>query len=165
MYVLIVIVMEKNSKYDLFLLIFIFLFFFFCSKSIAYSEEYFLSLKNNEVNLRFGPSFEYPIKLAYKKKYLPVLIIGEFETWRKIKDYQNNSGWIHVSQLSKKKSAINIKNNSIIYKKPTIFSKPIAKLETGRLVLIKKCKIKWCKITSGKYSGWIEKNYLWGKIN
>ena len=156
--------MEKNSKYDLFLLIFIFLFFFFCSKSIAYSEEYFLSLKNNEVNLRFGPSFEYPIKLAYKKKYLPVLIIGEFETWRKIKDYQNNSGWIHVSQLSKKKSAINIKNNSIIYKKPTIFSKPIAKLETGRLMLIKKCKIKWCKITSGKYSGWIEKNYLWGKI-
>ena len=165
MYVLIVIVMEKNNKYDLFLLIFIFLFFFFCSKSIAYSEEYFLSLKNNEVNLRFGPSFEYPIKLTYKKKYLPVIIIDQSETWRQIKDFENNLGWIHISQLSKRKSAINIINNSVIFKKSTIYSKPIAKLELGRLVLIKKCKEKWCKITTGGFTGWIFESSLWGKIN
>ena len=122
-------------------------------------------MKNNEVNLRQGPSFEYPIKLIYKKKYLPVIVIDRSETWRKINDFENNSGWIHISQLSKKKSAINKKNNSIIYKRSTIFSKPIAKLETGRLVLIKKCNIKWCKINSGEYSGWIEKNHLWGKVN
>ena len=64
------------------------------------------------------------------------------ETWRHVKDFENNSGWIHISQLSKKKSAINIVNDSILYKKSTIYSKPIAKLEIGRLVLIKKCKIK-----------------------
>ena len=87
------------------------------------------------------------------------------DTWRKIKDFQNNSGWIHISQLSKKKSALNKKKNSIIYKKPTIYSKPMAKLEIGRLVLVKKCEIKWCKITSGSYKGWIFKNSLWGKIN
>ena len=114
--------------------------------------------------MRQGPSFEHPIKFIYKKKYLPLEIIDKFETWRKIKDFQNNSGWIHISQLSKKKSAINIKKGSIFYKKPTIFSEPIAKLENGRLVLIKKCKVKWCKITSEKYTGWIEKKYLWGKI-
>ena len=114
--------------------------------------------------MRQGPSFEYPIKLTYNKKYLPVIILDKSETWRKIKDFENNSGWIHISQLSKKKSAINIKKNSIIFKKPTIFSKPVAKVETGRLILIKKCKIKWCKITSGAYGGWILKNALWGKI-
>ena len=86
------------------------------------------------------------------------------ETWRKIKDFENNSGWIHISQLSKKKSALNIKNNSVLFKKPTIYSKPIAKLEAGRLVLIKKCKVKWCKIASGGFRGWIYKNSLWGKI-
>ena len=78
--------------------------------------------------------------------------------------FEKNSGWIHISQLSKKKSAINIKNNSILYKKPTIYSEPIARLEIGRLVLIKKCKEKWCKITTGGYSGWIFKDSLWGKI-
>jgi len=151
--------MKKNKKYYL-----IFLFLFFLPKSFAIESVNFLSLKNNEVNLRQGPSFEYPIKLIYKKKYLPVIIIDKLETWRKINDFENNSGWIHISQLSKKKSAINIKNNSLLYKKPTIYSKPIAKLEVGRLVLIKKCKTKWCKITSGNFSGWIYKNSLWGKI-
>ena len=151
--------MKKNYKYYLFFLTI----FFFSSKLIANENLGFLSLKNNEVNIRQGPSFEYPIKFIYKKKYLPVEILDKSETWKKIKDFNSNTGWIHTSQLSKKKSAICIKNNSILYKKPTIFSKPVAKLEVGRLVLIKKCKMKWCKITSGKFSGWIEKNYLWGK--
>jgi len=91
--------------------------------------------------------------------------LDKSETWIKIKDFENNSGWIHISQVSKKKSAINKKNNSVIYKKPTIFSKPVAKLEIGRLVLIKRCKVEWCKITSGGFSGWVYKNSLWGKIN
>ena len=124
----------------------------------------FLTLKNNKVNLRQGPSFKHPIKLIYKKKYLPVIIINKIETWREIKDHQSNSGWIHVSQLSKRKSGINIIENSIIYKKPTVYSKPIVILKTGRLVLIKKCKKNWCKISSGGFSGWILKNSLWGKI-
>ena len=157
--------MKKINKCHIFFIILFFSNLFLISKIYANEDNFFLSLKNQEVNLRQGPSFEYPIKFTYKKKYLPIVIIDKSESWRKIKDFENNSGWIHISQLSKKKSAINIKNNSILYKKPTIFSKPIAKLETGRLVLIKKCKIKWCKITSGKYNGWIEKNYLWGKIN
>ena len=154
--------MIKNKKKCRIYLVLFFLVLF--TKSFADENTIFLSLKNNEVNLRQGPSFEYPIKFTYKKKYLPVLIIDKFETWRKIKDFNKNSGWIHISQLSKKKSAINIKNNSIIYKKSTIFSKPLAKLEIGRLVLIKKCKATWCKITSGGYSGWIFKGSLWGKF-
>ena len=156
--------MKKNNKHYLIILVLFFSILFFFSKSSANENVNFLSLKNNEVNLRQGPSFEYPIKLTYKKKYLPILILGKSETWRKIKDFESNSGWIHVSQLSKKKSAINKKNNSVLYKKPTIYSKPIAKLEIGRLVLIKKCQTKWCKITSGGFKGWVFKSSLWGKL-
>ena len=156
--------MEKNNKHYLIILVLFFSILFFFSKSSANENVNFLSLKNNKVNLRQGPSFEYPIKLTYKKKYLPILILGKSETWRKIKDFESNSGWIHVSQLSKKKSAINKKNNSVLYKKPTIYSEPIAKLEIGRLVLIKKCQTKWCKITSGGFKGWVFKSSLWGKL-
>ena len=156
--------MKKNNQKYLISLVLFFSILSFLPKLLANEKINFLSLKNNEVNLRQGPSFKYPIKLTYNKKYLPVIILDKSETWRKIKDFENNSGWIHVSQLSKKNSAINIKNNSILFKKPTIYSKPIAKLETGRLVLIKKCKIEWCKISSGNYVGWVFKNTLWGKI-
>ena len=94
---------------------------FFIPKCFAKESIIFLSLKNNEVNLRQGPSFEYPIKFVYKKKYLPVEILDESDTWKKIKDFENNSGWIHTSQLSKKKSAICKKKNSVLFKKPTVF--------------------------------------------
>ena len=153
-----------NNKYYLIFLVLLFSILCFLPKSFANESKKFLSLKNNKVNLRQGPSFEYPIKLIYKKKYLPVIILDKSETWRHIKDFENNSGWIHISQLSKKKTALNSKDNSILYKKPTIFSKPIAKLEMGRLVLIKKCNIEWCKITSANFTGWITKDSLWGKI-
>jgi len=156
--------MRKNSKN--FLIFFSLFCCFFFNFLFSYANENinFLSLKNKEVNLRAGPSFDHPIKLIYKKKYLPVIILDKFETWREIKDFENNSGWIHISQLSKRKAAINIKKYSILYKKSTIYSKPIAKLEKGRLVLIKKCKPQWCKIETGGYKGWVIKKNLWGRI-
>ena len=95
----------KNKKNYLVFLITSLLVLPFFSKLYANESKKFLSLKNNEVNLRQGPSFKYPIKLIYKKKYLPVLILDTSETWRKIKDFNNNYGWIHVSQLSKKKNS------------------------------------------------------------
>ena len=152
--------MKKINKYYLF-----FLLIFFANLSFASEDHFFLSLKKNEVNLRQGPSLEYPIKLIYKKKYLPVIILDKSGPFRKIRDFENNTGWIHIALLTKKKSALNKKNNSILFKKPTIYSKPIAKLETGRLVLIKKCNQKWCKISSGEFIGWINKSFLWGKID
>jgi SH3-like domain-containing protein len=154
--------MKKRNKFYLFFLFLLFL--LFTSKSYTAENKKFLSLKNNKVNLRQGPSFRYPIKLTYNKKYLPVFILDQSDAWRKIGDLENNTGWIHISQLTKKKAAINIKNNTILYKKPTIFSKPIAKIEIGRLLLIKKCKIKWCKVRSENYKGWVFKDSLWGKI-
>ena len=156
--------MKKTNKYYLFFLVLFFLLETFISSSLASDDKKFLSLKKNEVNLRQGPSLEYPIKLIYKKKYLPVIILDKSGPFRKIRDFENNTGWIHVALLSKKKSAINIKDNSILYKKPTIYSKPIAKLESGRLVLVKKCKVKWCKIKSGDYQGWVYIKNLWGRI-
>ena len=152
----------ENKKKIIIYTFFLLLIFEF--KSNADVNSNFLSLKNNEVNLRQGPSFDHPIKFIYKKKYLPLIILDKSETWRKIMDFDNNSGWIHISQLSKKKSGINKKENSIIYKKPTIYSKPLARLESGRLLLISKCKKKWCKVKTGNFNGWILKKNIWGKI-
>ena len=126
------------------------------------AEEYFLTLRNDKVNLRQGPSFEYPIKLFYKKKFLPVLVQEKFENFRKIRDHENNTGWIHISQLSKKKAVIVIDDQAYIFSSNTIYSKPLAISKNGKLLLIKKCKKDWCKISSKNIKGWIKKESLWG---
>ena len=138
-------------------------FFYFIFFSSFANEEYFLSLRNNEVNLRLGPSFDYPIKIIYKKKYLPVLVKDKSDNFRKIQDHENNSGWIHISQLSKKKSGITIED-IILYKRPTIYSKPLANIKIGRLLIVSKCKENWCKIKTEKYSGWVKKSSVWGRL-
>ena len=136
---------------------------FIVNNSFA-ETEYYLTLRSNKVNLRQGPSLSHPIKLVYKKKFLPVLVLDKSYNFRKIKDHENNSGWIHISQLSKKKAALNNKDKSIIFRKPSEYSKPLAVVQKGRLCLINKCKIDWCKIKTGQFVGWIKKENLVGRL-
>ena len=145
------------------IIISLFIFLIFSNFSSAFAE-YYLTLRSDEVNLRHGPSFSHPIKLIYKKKFLPVLVIDKSYNFRKIIDHENNSGWIYVGKLSKKKAALNNFDNSIIFKRPSFYSKPIVSLEKGRLCIVKKCKKEWCKIITGNYSGWIEKQKLKGRL-
>jgi len=141
------------------LIIFLSLFFF----SITNAEEIFLSLKKNKVNVRYNPSFESPIKYIYKKINLPIKQIDKKENWRRIIDLKNNSGWIHRSQLKPINSIISLKNK-ILFKKPSLFSKPIAQIKKGRILVIKKCENNWCKVESNKFHGWIQTDNIWGLI-
>jgi SH3-like domain-containing protein len=132
---------------------------------ILYSmDEYFLTLRNDEVNLRQGPSFDYPVKIFYKKKFLPVLVQDKSGNFRKIRDHENNSGWIHISQLSKKKAAITVDDDLILFNNSTIYSNPVALIKKGRLVKINKCKDNWCKVKTGNFKGWLKKKNLWGLL-
>ena len=142
-------------------ILFIIIFFFIETNSYT-KDEYFLTLRYDKVNLRQGPSKEYPVKIFYKKKFLPVLVQDISDNFRKVRDHENNTGWIHISQLSKKKAAIIIEDEQILFHKPTIYSKPIAILKKGRLARIIKCKENWCKAQSNKYKGWLKTDGLWG---
>jgi len=146
----------------MFKIIFLLLLIIFSTNNVYADEKnYFLMLKNKKVNVRYGPSFDYPIKFIYKKKFLPVEIIDKKENFRKIIDHKKNSGWIHISQLKKANSII-VLENKILFKKSTKFSKPLAKLKRGRLVIVKKCKLLWCNVEAENYTGWIDKNNVWG---
>ena len=150
--------MLKNN-----LIIFIITFIFF-QISYVNSEEIFMSLKKSKVNVRYGPSFDFPVKYIYKKINLPIKQIDKKENFRRIIDFKKNSGWIHLSQLKKVNSVITIKDK-ILFEKPTIFSKPFANIKKGRLLIIKKCEKDWCKVHTEEYEGWIDNKNLWGKIN
>ena len=133
----------------------------FFSKTAFAENNYFLMLKNNKVNVRYGPGFDYPIKYIYKKKNLPIKVIDKKENFRRIIDFKNNSGWIHTSQLKKAKSFI-LLEDQLLFSKPTKYSKPILKILKGRLLLAEKCKKKWCKVKTEDYLGWIVTNNIWG---
>jgi SH3-like domain-containing protein len=142
---------------------FVILIFLFFSFNVS-SEEIFLSLKKSKVNVRYGPSFNSPVKFVYKKINLPIKQIDKKENWRRIIDFKNNSGWIHWSQLKPINSVISL-NEKILFKKPSNFSKPLAKIQTGRVLVLQKCIEGWCKIKSNNFKGWIKTDNIWGLIN
>ena len=145
-------------------IIIFFCFIFIISNSYSVETKTFLMLKNNKVNVRYGPSFDYPIKYIYKKIQLPVRLIDKKENFRRIVDHKKNSGWIHVSQLKKSNSLITT-SAKILFRKPTKYSKPLARLDTGRLLLIQKCEKNWCNVKTDQFSGWVDKNNVWGNTN
>ena len=129
----------------------------------CFADEVFLSLKKDKVNVRYGPSLESPIKYVYKKINLPIKQIDKNENFRRIIDVKNNSGWIHVSQLKQINSIIPLKDK-ILFQKPSNFSKPLAKIKKGRILIVKRCNGNWCQIKTSKFKGWIKNTNLWGEI-
>ena len=146
------------KKFSLLIVIYFFLPF------NVFSQETFLSLKKNKVNVRYGPSFESPIKYVYKKIHLPIKQIDKEENWRRIIDFKNNGGWIHSSQLKKVNSVIPLEDK-ILFQKPSKFSKPLAKIKRGKVLVLQKCSSDWCKIKSENFKGWIKTNNVWGFTN
>ena len=136
-------------------------FFFYLSNCLA--NEVFVSLKKDKVNVRYGPSLESPIKYVYKKINLPIKQIDKNENFRRIIDIKNNSGWIHVSQLKQINSIIPLEDK-ILFQEPSNFSKPLAKIKKGRILIVKKCDENWCLIKTSKFKGWIKNTHVWGKI-
>ena len=130
------------------------------SVQLLNAEEKFLSLKKNKTNVRYGPGKTHAVKYIYRKKNLPIKQIDKKDNWRRIVDLKNNSGWIHDSQLKPSNSII-ILTDKILFNKPSNFSEPLAKLEEGRLLIIKKCEVDWCNITTNDYNGWVKIKNVW----
>ena len=140
-----------------------FLCLLFLSINVVNAKEKFWSLKNDKVNVRYGHGKEHAIKYIYRKLNLPVKQIDKKDNWIRIIDLKNNSGWIHSSQLKQANSII-VLDDKILFKKPSNFSEPVARIEKGRLLVIKKCENKWCKISTDNYFGWVKTENSWGPV-
>ena len=139
----------------------LFIAFSFANLLSANENSYYLTLKYNKVNVRYGPGRDYPIKYVYNKKNLPLKVIDKKENFRKIIDFKKNSGWIHTSQLKKNKSFI-LLEDQILFSNPTKHSKPLFKIAKGRLLIVKKCKKNWCRVKTENFLGWVKINEIWG---
>ena len=131
------------------------------SINVVNAEEKFWSLKNDKVNVRYSHGKEHAIKYIYRKLNLPVKQIDKKDNWIRIIDLKNNSGWIHSSQLKQANSII-VLDDKILFKKPSDFSQPVARLEKGRLLVIKKCEDEWCSVKTDDFTGWIKVKNIWG---
>ncbi len=122
----------------------------------------FVSLRANEVNLRTGPGVRYPIDWVYRRRDLPVEIIDEHETWRRIRDWEGTIGWVHQSMLQGARKAMVTGELRILRKLPKRAAAPIARVEPGVIARLEACEGGWCKVSLEGLSGWLERHEFYG---
>ena len=122
----------------------------------------FASLRANEVNLRTGPGRQYPIDWIFRYKSMPVKIIGEYDHWRQVRDWEGAEGWIHKSLLTGRRTAMIVGDGHPLRRSPEGDSAVVARIEgkvVGRLL---ECEERWCRLEVGGYRGWMRRGHLWG---
>ena len=114
--------------------------------------------------MRTGPGVRYPVDWVYKRRNLPVEVIAEFGTWRKIRDVQGTQGWVHQSMLSSRRTFSITGQTRNLRRKGDSKSPPAARIDPGVIGKILHCKKGegWCKVSIGKYEGWLRRVEFWG---
>lgn len=121
-----------------------------------------VSLRSDEVNVRTGPGVQYPIKWIFKMKNMPVEIIAEYDTWRKIRDSEGEEGWIHRAMLVGGRSLVITEPVATLREEPDIHAAPVARLALGLVAEISECNSSWCHVSVDGYDGWILRSKVWG---
>lgn len=123
----------------------------------------FASLDSSEINLRAGPGKDYPILWVYQRRGLPVEIIQEFDTWRRIRDRDGTVGWVQQNLLSGKRSALIVDEARTMRTDPTGGAKAVAILQPGVVAHIAECGTdNWCRVEVQGYKGWLRRDDFWG---
>ncbi len=124
----------------------------------------FISLRADEVNMRAGPGMQYPVEWVFRRKRLPVEVIAEFNTWRKIRDWQGTQGWVHQSVLEKRRTIIVTKAVRTLRRRADSKSPSVARAEPGVIGSLIECpgNSGWCRVEIDGFEGWLRKVEFWG---
>jgi SH3-like domain-containing protein len=122
----------------------------------------YVSLRSNQINLRSGPGMNFPIQWVYQRKHMPVEIIAEFDTWRKIRDWQGTVGWVHQSMLDGSRYVMITGSEQILRQDASETSQPAARLMPGVIPELLKCDGAWCRLYIEGYKGWLKRDEFYG---
>jgi len=122
----------------------------------------FASLRSKTVNLHVGPGKNYHIEWTFVRPGLPVEIIAEFDTWRQIRDWQGNQGWVHKSLLCGKRTAVIQQKQRKLFKETDENARVVVHLEPGVLGEVLECRNDWCRLDVQGHRGWIKRRCIWG---
>ena len=112
--------------------------------------------------MRSGPGLRYPIRWIYRREGLPVEVIAESDTWRKLRDWEGTEGWMHQSMLTGGRTVMVAGGSVFILNDPNPNSYTVAQLEAGVIAALQRCEGDWCEVSAGGYSGWLRRDAVYG---
>ena len=112
--------------------------------------------------MRTGPGVRYPVEWVFVYRNMPVEIIAEFDTWRKVRDWQGTVGWVHRSMLSGRRSIIVREGLQPLRRDAAPDARVIARIEKKVIGRLLKCRGAWCRVEISGLRGWMRRDQFWG---
>jgi SH3-like domain-containing protein len=124
---------------------------------------YWASIASGQAMTRTGPGKNYPGVWLYQRRDLPVRVVKKYENWRLIQDPDGAQGWMLVTLLSDRRTAI-VKPGQprSIRVGPYDSAKAQYQAAPGVVGRISKCSEGWCRIEIGKRDGYVQVSDIWG---
>jgi SH3-like domain-containing protein len=125
---------------------------------------YWASIASGQAMTHTGPGRNYPNVWLYQRRDLPVRVIKKYETWRLIQDPDGAQGWMLVTMLSDRRTAIVRPGQPRPVRGERRDDAKVRYMaEQGVVGRIDKCKGDgWCRIEIGKKEGYIRTSDVWG---
>ncbi|MEQ8605059.1 MAG: SH3 domain-containing protein [Marivibrio sp.] len=121
-----------------------------------------VSLAADEVNVRTGPGIRFPVKWVFQREDMPVEVLAEYETWRKIRDWEGAEGWVHRAMLSGRATVLVIRPEVTLRRSPEETAPAVARLAEGMTARVDGCEGDWCRVEVRGYDGWLKRDGIWG---
>jgi len=122
----------------------------------------FVTLRADEVNLRTGPGTRYPIDWVYRRRGMPVEIVDEFDTWRRIRDWQGTEGWVHQSMVQGQRGILVTGKRHTLLRRPEPGTPGVALVDAGVVGVLERCQGDWCEVVAGGFTGWLQRDAFYG---
>lgn len=121
-----------------------------------------ISLAASKAFMRTGPGRQYPIDWVYSRANLPLEVIDEHGAWRQVRDHEGVTGWMHVSLLSPRRTAVILGGVRRLYAEPDPASRLRLTVDPGVIGEVLSCAGIWCELEIDGTEAWIERRYIWG---
>jgi SH3-like domain-containing protein len=122
----------------------------------------FVAVKTGKVNVRTGPGARYPVQWVLHRRHMPLLVIAEFETWRRVRDWEGATGWVHQATLSRRRTMIVTGKRRVLRRRPAADAPAVAFLERDVVGRLLACRPRWCRVQVKGYRGWLARSEFWG---
>jgi SH3-like domain-containing protein len=122
----------------------------------------FVTLRSDQVNVRTGPGEQYPIDWVFTRKSMPVEIVAEFKTWRKIRDVDGTEGWVYERMVAGRRTILVRGQVRALHDKPRVDAEIVARAEPGVIATLLECDAAWCRVETDGVRGWLRRDEIWG---
>ncbi|MCA0042700.1 SH3 domain-containing protein [Celeribacter litoreus] len=122
----------------------------------------YVSLKASEANIRRGPSLSHRIDWVFTRPGYPLEVIAEFGHWRRVRDIDAATGWVHFSLISGVRTALVTEETIDLFSRADTTSRLVAQAEQNAILRVLECDISWCRVSAEGYKGWVLKSGIWG---